>query len=409
MGIQRTPRFGQPVGTPFHERTQAASQTPFWYEWGPYQVVDIFTDFRQELKAMRRDATLNEMSPLNKYRFSGPDAPRLADRLITRDAVTQGVGQILYSPWCNEAGKIVGDGLIFRTHETKYIFVAGPSDEWFASNAAGMDVEIEDVTAEIGIMAVQGPKSPEVLQAATGEDVSDLRFSHIRRTEIGGMAVDVMRQGFTGERGYELWVDAGDAVAMWDALVDAGEPFGLIPAGEYAIDIARVEAGLLIIGADYRGGGPDPTMDNVDDPHARPPSPFEMRMGRFVDFGKDDFNGKQALLDEQAAGGPPLRMVGLEIDWKALVALQLEGAGVSDLMPRVSRDALPIVRDGRRVGMATSVTWGPSVGKLIGFGHIEKELEPSGTELSVQWPMGDELVTIGASVTDLPFLAHHRR
>ena len=128
---------GASVGTPFHARTSAACRTPFWYSWPPYHVVDIYTDFQQELRAIRETATLNEMSPLSKIRVSGPDAPRLADRLITRDAVAQEVGQILYAPWCNESGKVVGDGLVLRVDETTYMFVAGPSDQWFTSNAAG--------------------------------------------------------------------------------------------------------------------------------------------------------------------------------------------------------------------------------------------------------------------------------
>ena len=222
------------------------------------------------------------------------------------------------------------------------------------------------------------------------------------------MEVDVIRQGFTGELGYELWVAADGAVAMWDALIEAGEPHGLRPAGEYAIDIARVEAGLLIIGSDYVGAGPDPFAVHFAETDQRPSSPFELRLGRFVDFAKDDFVGKQALLEEQAAGGPPRRMVGLELDWRALVRLQLERGVMMEMLPRVGRDPLPVMREDRGIGLATSVTWGPSVGKLIGFGHIEKAHKRSGTSLSVRWSIGDEHIVIDARVVDLPFRPHRR-
>jgi aminomethyltransferase len=397
------------IGTPFHSRTAAATETPLWYSWGPYVVPDIYTDFEEELRAMREAATLNEMSPLSKIRISGPDAALMADRLITRNAVDQEVGQILYSPWCNDAGKVVADGLIFRFGETDYVFVAGPQERWFASNRGDLDVEIEDVSPSIGILALQGPKSTEVLNAATGRDWSDLKFSRLQRTEIGGVTVDLSRQGFTGEVGYELWVSADGAGAMWDALVEVGEPHGLRPAGEYAIDISRVEAGLLIIGADYMGAGPDPTADNIGDVTGmRPPSPFELRMDKLVDFDKKDFIGKKALVAEQAAGGPPLRMIGLTLDWKAMLAHQSERGALTEMFPRVGRVPLPVFQGSRKVGHATSVTWGPTVGAFIGLGHLEKELAVPGTELAVGWSVDGEEVLIGATVVDLPFRAYRR-
>ena len=408
MDLMSGTRDSGPMGTPFHARTSAACETTCWFSWPPYHVVDIYTDFQQELRAMRTAATLNEMSPLSKIRVSGRDAPRLVHRLITRDAIAQQVGQVLYAPWCNQDGKVVGDGLVLRLDETTYMFVAGPSDQWFTSNAAGLDVQIEDISPTIGILALQGPRSRDVLEGASGEDWSQLPFSRLRRTEIGGVEVDVIRQGFTGELGYELWVAADGAVAMWDALVEAGEPHGLRPAGEYAIDIARVEAGLLIIGSDYMGAGPDPFNVHFAETDQRPSSPFELRLGRLVDFTKDDFVGKRPLLEEQAAGGPPRRMVGLELDWRALVNFQLELGMMMEILPRVRTSPLPVMWNDRGIGLATSITWGPTVGKLIGLGHIEKAYEQSGTPLSVCLSMGDEQIMIDARVVDLPFRPHRR-
>ena len=397
------------VGTPFHSRTAAEVQTGAWFPWPPYITPDIYTDFREELAAMRTAATLNEMSPLSKIRITGPDAPLLADRIIPRDAISQAVGQILYSPWCNESGKVVADGLIFRFGENDYVFVAGPQEKWFSMNAGDLDVEIEDISPTIGILALQGPNSTAVLEAATGEDWGDLAFSRITKTRIGGVDVDVSRQGFTGETGYELWVGADDAVAMWDGLVAVGDPHGLRPAGEYAIDVARVEAGLLIIGADYVGAGPDPTPSHPDDRSLMAPcSPFELRLGRLVDFEKEHFIGKQALLDEQAAGGPPLRMIGLSLDWQAMLRHQIESGVLADMFPRVHPIPFPVLQGADRVGYATSVTWSPTVGMLIGLGHIDTDLAKPGRQLSVLWSAAGEEVEVPAEVVSLPFRPYRR-
>ena len=396
------------VGTPFHKRTAPAVETTCWYVWTPYAVPDIYTDFRDELAAMRTAATLNEMSPLSKIRMTGPDAPRLANRILTRNAVAQEVGQILYSPWCNEEGKMVADGLVFRFGAEEYVFVAGPQEQWFTMNAGGLDVEVEDITPSIGILALQGPESTRVLERATGQDWSSLGFSRMRKTDIGGASVSVSRQGFTGEVGYELWVSPEGACAMWDALMEAGADYGLRPAGEYAIDIARVEAGLLIIGADYRGAGPDPAPPVGDPAQMREVSPFELRLGRFVDFDKPDFVGRQALMDEQAAGGAPRRMVGLSIDWRAMLEHQLERDEFVEMFPRVHYMPLPVVDSGERVGYATSVTWGPSVGMLIGLGHIDRESASLGAQHTVLWSAAGRTVEIAAEVVPLPFRPHRR-
>ncbi len=396
------------VGTPFHSRSSAAVETSSWFPWPPYIVPDVYTDFNEELAAMRTAATLNEMSPLSKTRISGPDAPLLADRILTRNAVGQEVGQILYSPWCNEAGRMVADGLVFRFGEHEYVFVAGPQKQWFEMNAGEFDVEIADISASIGILALQGPLSTKVLEAATGQDWSDLRFSRMRETYIGGARVDVSRQGFTGEVGYELWVSPEGAGVMWDVLTEAGRRYALRPAGEYAIDIARVEAGLLIIGADYMGAGPDPTPPVDDVSQMRECSPSELRLGRFVDFDKPDFIGRQSLLDEQAAGGPPRRMVGLSIDWRAMLEHQIERGELAEMFPRVHHTPLPVLDSGSRVGYATSVTWGPTVGMLIGLGHLDKESASSEAKLSVLWSANGQTVEIGATVANLPFNRHKR-
>jgi aminomethyltransferase len=396
------------IGTPFHSRSATMMETSSWFVWPPYIVPDIYTDFNEELAAMRTTATINEMSPLSKTRVFGPDAGRFADRILPRDALNQDVGQILYSPSCNESGKMIADGLIFRFAKDEYVFVAGPQQQWFEANADGFAVEITDISASIGILALQGPLSTKVLEAATRQDWSDVGFSRIRKTTIAGVEVDVSRQGFTGEVGYEVWVDPDGAPATWDKLVEVGSPLGLRPAGEFAIDIARVEAGLLIIGADYMGAGPDPTPPVDDVTQMRECSPVELRLGRLLNFDTGDFIGRDALLAEKEAGGPPRRMVGLSIDWRTMLEHQLERGELVTMFPRVHGMPLPVLSSGDRVGYATSVTWGPSVGMLIGLGHINKDVTESRNDVSVLWTASDQIVEIGATIVDLPFTKHRR-
>jgi len=400
------------IGTPFHRRTAHASRTPAYYSWDLYHVVDIYEDVALELASIRKGVAMGDMSPLSKYVVSGRDAPAFVDSLVTRDSSDLGVGQVLYTPWCNHDGKVINDGLVFRSAEQSYRFTSDPSQEWFTSQAAGLDVTVEDVTSDLGILTLQGPRSRDVLEQATSRDWSDLDFSRLDRTTIAGVGVEVARQGFTGELGYEILtpVEGGDSV--WDAVAAAGAPFEIRPAGEYAIEVARVEAGLLIPGYDYgRGGGLDPagshTPSAANDGFIS--SPFELGMESFVNFDKNDFIGKQALADEQAAGGPPRRLVGLDIDWRTIVGLHLDRDIPPNVSPRVRWEAVGAFVDGVRIGRATSVTWGPSVNKMIGFGHLDKRFAGSGTTVSLEWPMPDgDPGRVNATVVELPFLSHRR-
>jgi len=354
---------------------------------------------------------MGEMSPLSKCVISGPDASGFVDRLITRDASKLGVGQVVYTPWCTDEGKVVTDGLVFRIDEQAYRFTSDPSYDWFVSQAAGLDVSVDDVTDELGILALQGPYSRDVLEHATGRDWSDLDFSRMDRAEIDGVPVEVARQGFTGELGFEILTPYEGGDRVWDSIAAAGENMRIRPVGEYAIDVARVEAGLLIPGPDYANAGPDPvgshTISATEEEYIS--SPFELGMGGLVDLNKEDFVGQQALIEEQAAGGPSRRLLGLDIDWRAIVALHLECDVPPNVSPRVRWEALAVYAGGARIGRASSVTWGPSVRKLIGFGHLDRRYAEPGATVSVEWPMpGGEFGQVNARIVTLPFLSHRR-
>ena len=400
------------IGTPFHGRTARSSATPWYFNWDLCHVVDVYDDFHAELGAIRTNVAMGDMSPLCKVEIAGPDAGRLVDWLITRDTADLRPGGIYYTPWCNADGRLVSDGLLFRTADDAYLFTGDPTYEWFISQADGCDVTVTDRTDDLGILAVQGPRSLEVMEAATGVDGLDLDFSRLGRFEIGGVEVDVARQGFTGEHGYEILTPVGAGDLVWDAVVAAGEPLGIRPCGEWAIDVARVEAGLLIPGPDYANGGPDVTGSHTvsaSDPEFCS-SPFELRMGRFVDFDKGDFVGRDALVAEQAAGGPRRTMMGLDIDWRAIVEAHLDEGVAPNVSPRVEWVAKPVTSGDRTVGRGSSITWGPTVGRLIGFGHLEREVAEPGTRVAVTWeiPGADRSIPAPATVADLPFLALRR-
>jgi aminomethyltransferase len=393
--------------TPFFARTRPLNRFQMWFNWDLHVVADVYTGMSEELRATREGVSMGDMSPLSKHELSGPDAQRFLDRLVTRDMTGVEVGQVVYTPWCDERGKVVGDGLVFRTGEDRFRITADAQFEWLALQAEGMDVSIGDVTDDFGLLAVQGPRSAEVMSALTGAEWASLPFSRTRTVGVAGADVLVARQGFTGELGFELWVPAEAGVAVWDAVTEAGGPFEIRPVGEYAIDVARVEAGFLIVGADYTGAGPDRAGSVVElsaDHHA---SPYEIGLGTFVDLRKDAFVGRDALAAEHDAGGPRLRLAGLALDQSSILAAHSSGGRLPLIPNRVWWYPLPVRKGGSPIGHATSVTWAPSVGKVVGFGHLEAGVD-EGDSVDVEWAMGDATGVIPATVVPLPFLQIRR-
>ncbi len=387
------------VGTAFFPRTSKLNTKLAWGEWSGYFSAAVYADFHDiEYNAIREAAALIDVSPLYKFVVSGPDATRLVDRVITRDASRMQVGQVYYTPWCDERGKVIDDGTITRRSEDTYFWTAAdPSYRWLLLNSHGLDVQIEDVSEDVAALALQGKLAREVLQAATRQDWSDLRYFRGRQTEIGGVETYVTRTGYTGDLGYELWVDAGAALDLWDAVWEAGQDYGIRPAGIRALDVARVEAGLILLEVEY-----------VSARHAVSPeqeySPFEIGLGRLVDFGKSNFVGKHALERERAAGGPKRRLVGLEIDWQGIERLFAKHGLPPSVSPTVDRDPRPVFKDGRQVGRATSTTWSPTLKKMIAFGSLPPSLATLGSRVSVEWTVEGEAGKVGATVVDLPFL-----
>jgi aminomethyltransferase len=394
------------IGSPFHPRTAALNRKLQWREWSGYWASSVYADGHDiEYNAIREAAALIDVSPLYKYRVAGPDAERLVDRVITRDATKLKVGQVYYTPWCDEHGKVIDDGTVHRLAPDEFRWTAAdPQQRWLTLNARGLDVTIEDVSESTAAVALQGPFSRAVLEAATGESFDDLRYFRRRPSKLGKIAVDVSRTGYTGDLGYEVWVPAERATDAWDALMKAGQPYGIRPAGMLALDVVRLEAGLVLLEVDYTSAR-----------HALNPdqnySPYELAMGRLVDLAKAPFVGQLALRREQARGGSKRRLVGVALDWNAIERLYSAQDLPPAISPNVDRSPVPVFasRDGKQVGKLTSHGWSPILKGAIGLASVPAAYEAVGTRLEAEWTVEGRRGRVGARVVPLPFLDLERK
>jgi aminomethyltransferase len=387
------------IGTPFHPRTAPLNRKMQWREWSGYFASSVYADFHDiEYNAIREAAALIDVSPLYKYLVSGPDALRLVDRVITRDATKLAVGSVYYTPWCDEHGKVVDDGTIHRLDDQRFRWTAAdPQLRWLRQNSAGLDVTIDEETETTAALALQGPLSRDVLESATGQSFADLRYFRRRPSKIGRVAIDVSRTGYTGDLGYELWMPVKGAVAVWDAVMAAGRPYGIRPAGMVALDAVRLEAGLILLEVDYTSAR-----------HAMNPeqhySPFEIGLGRLVSFDKGDFVGRLALEREVRDGGPARRLVGLQLDWNDIEGLYDAQGLPPAISPSVDRSPVPVFAGGRQVGRATSHGWSPLLKQAIALASVPPQYDAIGSSLAVEWTVEGRRGRVGAQVVPLPFL-----
>ena len=396
------------VGTAFHPRTAALNQHLQWRTWSGFFAASAYHDSHViEYNAIREAAALIDVSPLFKYELRGPDAVRLVDRLIVRDASKLVPGRVFYTPWCDEHGKVLDDGTIHRLEDEDGAQVirwtaADPQIRWLRMNAHGLDVDVRDVSESVAAVALQGPLSRAVLETATGTPFADLGYFRRRPGTLAGIPIDVSRTGYTGDLGYELWIPAERAVEAWDALVAAGAPYRLRPAGMLALDVVRLEAGLVLIEVDYTSAV-----------HSHIPgqnySPYEIGLGRLVDLASGDFIGRRALVAEMAAGGPARRLVGLDIEWPDIEALHAAQGLAPSAPPIVSRSPVPVFAAGRQVGRVTSTGWSPILKKMLGLGSVAFAHARTGTRLDMEWTVEARRGTVAARVVDLPFFDPARK
>jgi len=393
------------VGSAFDERTLELNVRRQWREWsGVFSSSAYAPHIDIEYNAIRNAAALIDISPLFKYHVTGPDAVRLVDRVITRDASRVKPGRVIYSPWCDSDGRVIDDGTIMRLDDGSWRWTAAEGQlRWLQLNSRGLDVSIEDETDAVAALALQGPLSRDVLEAAAQTSLAELRYFGRRQLAVNGITFDVSRTGYTGDLGYELWVARGDAVALWDALAETGAAYALRPAGILALDVVRVEAGLIMAGVDYISVHHALTREQSY-------SPYELGLDRLVKLDKDvPFVGRTALRREQEAGGPPRRLVGLDLDWADLEQLYASHGLGPGLSAEAWRDEIPIYDADGQIGRATSGAWSLVLKKNLAIGTVEAEAAAVGSELHLEWSVEGERGRIGARVVEMPFFDPQRK
>ncbi len=389
--------------TPFHSRTSALCQAHNWRRWAGYVAAGSYElTHDREYYAIRSAAALIDVSPLFKYMIQGPDAVRFLDRIVTRDVSRCAANQVLYTPWCNESGKVVDDGTLARLGEERFrLTAAEPNLRWLHDNAVGYDVTIDDISDSIAALALQGPTSREILKCVADADLDALAFFRSTSADVRGIPVTISRTGYTGDLGYEIWVGAENAEPLWDAVIDAGTSYGITPAGMLALDIARIEAGLILIGVDYV-----PAHRALIE--SRKSSPLELGLGWTVKLDKGGFVGSGALLKERE-NGPTWEMRGLEVDWIALEKTYAE-AGLPPQLPTVAwRTSVPVYDGARQIGYATSGCWSPILKKYIALAHLQSTHSSPGTALEMEITVEHHRKRAGATVAKTPFFNPDRK
>ena len=392
-----------PIGTAVHERTLALCESLNYREWSGYYAVSAYESHHEhEYNAIRNASALIDVSPLFKYLVTGPDASRLVDRLITRDVSKMAVGQVFYTPWCDEHGKVIDDGTVSRLGEQTFRWTAAdPSLRWFRQNAEGLRVDIEDISEQVAALALQGPTTARLLRSVAQADIERLKYFRVTSGTIAGVPVDISRTGYTGDLGYEVWMPAERAVEVWDALMTAGRPFDIKPAGMLALDVARIEAGLLLIEVDFFSSRKAMIA-------LQKYSPYEMGLGRLVDLDKGRFVGQRALRDEHARG-PARQIVGLEIDWNEVERIYEHVGLAPAVAATASRAAVPVYRNGRQVGRATSSTWSPVLKRMIALATVDRPHFSEGTQLQMEVTVEATRHKVGAKVVKTPFFNPPRK
>ena len=389
--------------TPLHARTAPLVRAQTWRRWAGFQVASAYEPHPdREYAAIRNAAGLLDVSPLHKYMITGRDAARLLDRMVTRDVTKLAVGQVFYTPWCDVHGKVIDDGTISRLDESTYrLTSAEPNLRWLSMNAVGLEVRIEDVSERIASLALQGPTSRAILQQVSPADFSALKYFRLVHTAINGIPVTISRTGYTGDLGYEIWIERDRAISVWDALMTSGDGYGITPAGIWALDLARIEAGLVMLDVDY-----------VSSHHALIPdqksSPFELNLAWTVSDNKGPYNGRQILRTEKKRG-PAWNFVGVEVSWTSLERLYAE-RGLPPALPTVAwRGSMPIVVDGRQAGYATSGCWSPLLKKYLALAHVRAPYFAPGTDLDIELTIEHRRKPVAATARKLPFFDPPRK
>lgn len=384
--------------TPFHERTAKLCQPQNWRRWAGYLVAGSYElTLDREYWAIRNAAALIDVTPLMKYIINGKDAGRLLNRVVTRDIDKLKIGQVYYTGWCDDEGKMIDDGTISRLDETTFRMTsADPNLRWLSMNAVGLDAQIAEVTDSVAALSFQGPNTRSVLKRVCEFDMTELKYFRLMKNKINGVDITISRTGYTGDLGYEIWMDAKDALPIWDALMEAGEDYGIAPVGILAMDMARVEAGLFMIEVDYTSAS-----------HAwiepQKSSPFELGLDWTVSLDKPGYFVGRRALEREKKEGSAWKLMGLEVDWEGMEKL-FKNVGMPPQIPGMAvRGSLPIFVGNAQVGYASTSTWSPLLKKYIALAHLQKPYYELGTNVKMEITVEHHRQHAPAKVVKLPF------
>jgi len=395
-----------PRPTAFHSRTSALGVASRWEEWDGYLSPTMYDlDHLQEYIAVRTGSALFDVSPLYKYDVRGPGAMALMNRVIVRDVSRCRVGQVLYSAWCDDDGKVIDDGTVSRLAEDSFRMTAAiPTLHWLQDNAVGLDLEIEDVSEDFAALAIQGPTSRDLLQRLTNADLKSLRFFRCTQDEVAGAPALIARTGYTGDLGYEVFVGPADAGKLWDTIMEIGDDYKVRPAGSVALELARIEAGLLLLDADFVSA--TQTLFEV-----KKTSPYDLGLAWMVDLDKDFFVGQAALRREKERGSR-WNTVGLELDVTALERFYAEYDMPLHLPYRSWAEAVPCYADEAQrnhIGRGTSGMWSPTLKKYVVIARLKPQYAKLGTRLFIEEMIEAVSYSVPATVVRMPFFDPPRK
>jgi aminomethyltransferase len=389
--------------TPFHDRTSALCLSQAWRRWAGHMVASSYELLHdREYHAIRSSAALLDVSPLCKYLVTGKDATRLLDRVVTRHVAQMQPGQVVYTGWCDSAGKMIDDGTISRLDERQYRMTsADPGIRWLWENAIGMDVTIDDVSDSTAALALQGPSSRVILEQLVQADLSGVKYFRLTHATARGIPITISRTGYTGDLGFEIWLDAGHALPLWDALIEVGTPYGITPCGMLGLDLARIEAGLMLLDVDYISA----RRAMIE---GQKSSPFELNLAWTVRLEKSGFIGRDALVAEHARGAA-WQFIGVDVEWDSLERLYAE-VGLPPRLPTAAwRTSVPLYAAGEQVGYATSGCWSPLLKRYIALAHVPSRHARAGTPLEMEMTVEHRRKRAAARVTQTPFFNPERK
>ena len=390
MSIQEVPQ-GR-LRTPFYERMVELDTLNNWHEWKGYSTPDALYCPETEYFAIRNATAVFDLTPMTKYRIKGPDALAYLNRLVTRDMAKIKPGRVAYAVWCDDLGQVLDDGTIFHLREGDYRLCSQERQyDWLLASALGFDVSIVEETAEVAGLAVQGPTSYSVLTKMGLDGLGELKPFGLMHFEFDGAELMVSRTGFTGDLGYELWIEPGKAELLWDDLFAAGQLHGIRAIGVHALEMSRVEAGYLAAFQDFL-----PAKPTVRTGRTR--SPMELGLEWLVDFKKSNFNGRRALAEEKRRGST----------WR-LVKLDIEGNKAAHHSYIFAKSK----NNRKEIGFVTSAVWSPVTKQNVAIGTVRMPHGAVGTDIWVeifyQREMHWNRTMAKATVVDKPFWFPPRR